>query len=98
MTRRVRRCSGGNSSFSSSCRATDATARLTPNTWWLRAITLRMAPGLLSSNRMKFSTMSRSRSCASMPFSSTSASTLPLSASSSRFHSEKCPQSLVIEP
>ena len=50
-------------------------------------MTFRVAPGLLSSNRTKFSTMSSSRSWASMPFSITSASRLPLSASSSRFHS-----------
>ena len=32
-TRCLRRCSGGNSSFSASCFATDVTALLTPSTW-----------------------------------------------------------------
>ena len=61
MTRCRRRCSGGNSQLQlflpshRGHRPVDA-----QYTWWFRAMTLRVAPGLLSSNRMKFSTMSSS--------------------------------------
>ena len=92
---RRRRCQPGLSPIGRNPRMQKLSERFAgiagPGTWWFRAITFRVAPGLLSSNRMKFSMMSRSRSCASMPFSSRSASTLPLSASSCRFHSAKCP-------